>query len=57
MLGFTLACAPQGGADRAMLHCSLDDIKTVLENRLKGKGDLLQSSLRALMAGAENAAA
>jgi indolepyruvate ferredoxin oxidoreductase beta subunit len=57
MLGFTLACAPQGGADRAMLHCSLDDIKTVLENRLKGKVDLLQSSLRALMAGAENAAA
>jgi indolepyruvate ferredoxin oxidoreductase beta subunit len=57
MLGFTLATAPQGGADRAMLHCSLNDIRTVLEKRLKGKGRRRQSSLRALMAGAENAAA
>jgi indolepyruvate ferredoxin oxidoreductase beta subunit len=57
MLGFTLARAPQGGVNRAMLYFSLDDIKTVLEKRLKGKGRRLQFSLRALMVGAEAAAA
>lgn len=57
MLGFTLARARKEGADHAMLHCSLEDVKTVLENRLKGKGRLLQSSLQALMAGAESPAA
>ncbi len=57
MLGFTLACAQQDDVGHAMLHCSLDDIKAVLENRLKGKRHLLQSSLRALKVGADGVAA
>jgi indolepyruvate ferredoxin oxidoreductase beta subunit len=57
MLGFTLSEARRGGFGRGSLHCSLNDVEAVLENRLKGKGPLLQSSLRALKAGADCAAA
>ncbi|MBC2710825.1 MAG: 2-oxoacid:acceptor oxidoreductase family protein [Desulfosarcina sp.] len=57
MLGFTLSSVQRGDFDHGVLHCSLGDVETVLENRLKGKGHLLQSSLRALKAGADSAAA
>ena len=57
MLGFTLSSAQRGDVGQGMLHCSLDDVETVLENRLKGKEGQLQSSLRALEAGANRTAA
>jgi indolepyruvate ferredoxin oxidoreductase, beta subunit len=57
MLGFTLSSAQEGGFGDGSLHCSLNDIQTVLENRLKGKTNRLQSSLRALKAGADSTTA
>jgi indolepyruvate ferredoxin oxidoreductase beta subunit len=56
MLGFTLFNAQRGEYGDGSLHCSLDDVETVLENRLKGKALRLQSALRALRAGADNTA-
>jgi hypothetical protein len=57
MLGFTLSSAQRGDDSHGMLHCSQDDIKAVLKHRLKGKERQLQSSLRALAAGAAGNAA
>ncbi|MCB2144970.1 MAG: 2-oxoacid:acceptor oxidoreductase family protein [Deltaproteobacteria bacterium] len=57
MLGFTLSSAQRGGFGHGSLHCSLNDIEAVLENRLKGKTNRLQSSLRALKAGADSTTA
>jgi indolepyruvate ferredoxin oxidoreductase beta subunit len=54
MLGFTLSKAQRGEFGNGSLHCSLDDVQAVLENRLKGKAHRLQSSLRALRAGADS---
>jgi hypothetical protein len=54
MLGFTLSNAQRGGFGDRSLHCSLKDIESVLETRLKGKKHRLQSSLQALKAGAES---
>ncbi len=57
MLGFTLSSAQRGDDSHGMLYCSQDDIKAVLKHRLKGKERQLQSSLRALAAGAAGNAA
>jgi indolepyruvate ferredoxin oxidoreductase beta subunit len=57
MLGLTLSSAPGDDTGHGRLHCSLADIKSVLNNRLKGKERLLKSSLRALEAGAGSNAA
>lgn len=57
MLGFTLSSAQRGGFGHGSLHCSLNDIETVLENRMRGKTDRLQLSLRALKAGADSTTA
>ena len=57
MLGFTLSSAQRGGFSHGSLHCALNDIETVLENRLRGKTNRLQSSLRALKAGADSTTA
>jgi hypothetical protein len=57
MLGFSLSLAQQDDLDRPALHCNLDDVATVLENKLKGKKDLRLSSIRALKAGAQRTAA
>ena len=56
MLGFTLATAQRSGFGSGALHCRLDDVATLLESRLTGKAQLLQSSIRALKAGADSAA-
>lgn len=52
MLGFALSSAQSGSFGNESLHCSLRDVETVLKGRLKGKAHRLQSSLRALRAGA-----
>ncbi|MFO7715613.1 2-oxoacid:acceptor oxidoreductase family protein [Desulfosarcina sp.] len=57
MLGFTLSCAQQCGLGRGGLHCSLNEVTAGLANRLKGKEKLYQSSIRALKAGTDRAAA
>jgi indolepyruvate ferredoxin oxidoreductase beta subunit len=57
MLGFTLSSAHGTDAGRDWLHCSLNEVETVLKNRLKGRGHPLQASLRALNAGADSNAA
>ena len=51
MLGFTLARVRQDNNGSGLLYCSLNDMIGVLENKLRAKGPLLQSSLRALRAG------
>jgi indolepyruvate ferredoxin oxidoreductase, beta subunit len=48
MLGFALAVIEK---DRIENLCTLADIRTVMENRLKEKPQLLESSLAALMSG------
>jgi len=57
MLGFTLSKAQRGEFGDGSLHCSLGDVETVLENRLKGKAHRLKSSFRALKAGVDSATA
>ncbi|BBO68916.1 indolepyruvate oxidoreductase [Desulfosarcina alkanivorans] len=57
MLGFTLSGARRSGTGQGMLQVSLDDVQAVLNSRLKGKERRLQSSLRALAAGADSAEA
>lgn len=57
MLGFTLSSVQRGEVGHGMLHCSLDDVGTILNSRLRHNEGLLQSSLRALKAGADSAAA
>ncbi len=57
MLGFTLADLQRGDLDHGSLHCCLNDVAAVLEKRLKGNTSRLQSSIRALKAGAATAAA
>lgn len=52
MLGYTLGGSMDAG--RA-LHCDLDDVCAVLKERLKGRTQLLEASLRALHAGADRA--
>lgn len=54
MLGFTLSKSQRGEFGNGSLHCSLEDVEAVLENRLKGEAHRLQSSLRALRAGADS---
>jgi indolepyruvate ferredoxin oxidoreductase beta subunit len=54
MLGFTLA--RQGDPGMA-LHCSLEDVVAVLENRLKNRLQLLSAALQALQTGADSATA
>lgn len=56
MLGFTLAKIQKGEFGSGSLYCSVDDIQAVLKNRLKDKLDRLDSSLRAVRAGAESTA-
>ncbi|MGA6924474.1 MAG: 2-oxoacid:acceptor oxidoreductase family protein, partial [Desulfosarcina sp.] len=56
MLGFTLSMAQRDSFDHAAIHCSLDDVTDAIKKKLKGKGHLLASSLRALTAGAEGLA-
>ena len=51
MLGFTLACAGEGKFDQDTIHCTMDDITSVLKNRLQGKAEMLQSALQAVRAG------
>ena len=46
LLGFALAKAPS-------LFCSADDIQSAIQNRLAGRTDLLNASLKALEAGRE----
>ncbi|HSO19248.1 MAG TPA: indolepyruvate oxidoreductase subunit beta, partial [Desulfosarcina sp.] len=50
MLGYALAGSI--GTPGA-LHCTLEDVSAVLENRLKNRPPLLAASLRALRAGAD----
>lgn len=57
MLGFTLSSARQGAFGSGSIYCSLQDVETVLGNRMKGKNHRLQSSLRALKAGADSTTA
>ena len=54
MLGFVLANCRKPHGDHPWLYCEMDDIRTVLLKRLKGKAAMLQASLRALEAGAES---
>ena len=51
MLGFTLGNPWQINTGTGPLHCSLADMAAVLETRLQAKGQLLQASIQALMAG------
>lgn len=55
MLGFTLSNAQRGEVGHRGMHCSMDDMAAVLENRLRGKTALLESSIRALQAGSDGA--
>ncbi len=52
MLGFALAGATGIAPGDHWLHCSLDDVMQALKDRLKGRQDMLQASIRALQAGA-----
>jgi indolepyruvate ferredoxin oxidoreductase beta subunit len=56
MLGFALARI--GGASETTrgLFCSVDDIMAILQQRLKGRKDLLQLSMQALKTGADSPA-
>jgi len=56
MLGFTLSSTQRGEFGDGSLHCSLDDVAAVLENRLTGNHHRLRSSLIALKAGADHTA-
>jgi Pyruvate/2-oxoacid:ferredoxin oxidoreductase gamma subunit len=51
MLGFTLSRAQRRDLGHGALHFTIEDKAAVLENRLKGKTAMLQSSIRALKAG------
>jgi indolepyruvate ferredoxin oxidoreductase beta subunit len=52
MLGFTLRRISGTDFVNGGLHCDVDDIAAILEKRLKGKGQLLQTALHALKSGA-----
>ena len=56
MLAFTLSYFHRNDFGRGMLYCCLEDVTTILKNRLKGKEPLLRSSLQALKAGWDGAA-
>jgi indolepyruvate ferredoxin oxidoreductase, beta subunit len=55
MLGFMLASIAADGRGNGPLYCGIDDIAAVLEKKLSINPRLLQSSLRALRAGAAHA--
>ena len=51
MLGFTLSQFETARNGQQALFCNLDDITAVLENRMRGKGRLLEASIQAILAG------
>ncbi|MFZ0613338.1 MAG: 2-oxoacid:acceptor oxidoreductase family protein [Desulfobacterales bacterium] len=57
MLGYTLSGLQRGDFGPEAFYCRLEDVAALLEERLAAKADLRQSSLSALRAGAQGAAA
>jgi len=51
LLGFALAQAPRTPKGSRRLFCSLEDLKSVLEQRLAGREGMLEACVRALEAG------
>lgn len=51
LLGFALAQAPRTPKGSRRLFCSLEDLKSVLEERLAGREGMLKACVRALEAG------
>ena len=49
LLGFTLSVIPESGENR--LFCSIKEIRTVLENRFKGKTKMLNDAVNAMETG------
>ncbi|MFZ0132753.1 MAG: 2-oxoacid:acceptor oxidoreductase family protein [Desulfobacterales bacterium] len=56
MLGYTLSGLQHGAFGPGAFYCRLEDVAALLEDRLAAKADQLQSSLKALKAGARVAA-
>ena len=54
MLGFALARMSRNDNNAEALYCSVDEIAAVLHKRLENKKKRLQSSIRALMTGADS---
>lgn len=51
LLGFALAQGPRTPKGGRGLFCSLEDLKSVLEERLAGREGMLEACIRALEAG------
>ncbi len=54
LLGFALGAISKQAESKENLFCSVDDIKSVMENRLAGKKEMLDASVKAIEAGYPN---